>query len=215
MSLGSQLKDLRQSRNLTLDDMANQLNNKYKEANFSKGRLSRWENNKDEPRLSSLKLIADFYGKSLDYFFPKYAKASNIEYLDKHDKHIIRIPVIGTIACGSPILADQNIDSYTSELFDERPEGTLFALKCQGDSMEPKIPDGATVIVRLQPEVEDDEIAAVLVDNDEEATLKRVKHIPGGQIMLIPENKDYDPIILNKDNPGRILGKVIKVSYDL
>ena len=128
--------------------------------------------------------------------------------------HPVKIPIVGTIACGSPILADQNIIGYTTELFNEVPEGTLFALKCQGDSMEPKIPDNATVIVRVQPTVEDDEIAAVLVDDNEEATLKRIKHI-GNQVMLMPENTKYDPIILNKENPGRILGKVIKVSYDL
>ena len=127
---------------------------------------------------------------------------------------LICIPIIGTIACGTPILAEQNIDGYTTELFEEKPDGTLFALKCQGDSMEPKIPNGATVTVRLQPTVEDDEIAAVLVDDDEEATLKRVKHV-GKQVMLMPENKKYDPILLNEENPGRILGKVIKVSYSL
>ncbi|CDI59048.1 XRE family transcriptional regulator [Lactobacillus helveticus] len=139
---------------------------------------------------------------------------TGLKTIDELGMHPVKIPIIGTIACGSPILADQNIIGYTTELFDGQPEGALFALKCQGDSMEPKIPDNATVIVRVQPTVEDDEIAAVLVDDDEEATLKRIKHI-GNQVMLMPENTKYDPIILNKENPGRILGKVIKVSYDL
>ena len=139
---------------------------------------------------------------------------TGLKTIDELGMHPVKIPIIGTIACGSPILADQNIIGYTTELFDGQPEGTLFALKCQGDSMEPKIPDNATVIVRVQPTVEDDEIAAVLVDDNEEATLKRIKHI-GNQVMLMPENTKYDPIILNKENPGRILGKVIKVSYDL
>lgn len=139
---------------------------------------------------------------------------TGLKTIDELGMHPVKIPIIGTIACGSPILADQNIIGYTTELFDGQPEGALFALKCQGDSMEPKIPDKATVIVRVQPTVEDDEIAAVLVDDNEEATLKRIKHI-GNQVMLMPENTKYDPIILNKENPGRILGKVIKVSYDL
>lgn len=139
---------------------------------------------------------------------------TGLKTIDELGMHPVKIPIIGTIACGSPILADQNIIGYTTELFDGQPEGALFALKCQGDSMEPKIPDNATVIVRVQPTVEDDEIAAVLVDDDEEAALKRIKHI-GNQVMLMPENTKYDPIILNKENPGRILGKVIKVSYDL
>ena len=93
------------------------------------------------------------------------------------------------------------------------PDGPLFALRCKGD-MEPTIPDGALAIIHEQPEVEDSEIAAVQVDHDTEATLKRVKH-QGDMILLIPDNKEYDPIILNKDNPGRIIGKAIKYSATL
>lgn len=75
--------------------------------------------------------------------------------------------------------------------------------------MEPTIPDGSKALIREQPIVEDDEIAAVLVNSDTEATLKRVKH-SGNIIMLMPNNKDYDPIIVNKDSPVRILGKAIQ-----
>lgn len=80
--------------------------------------------------------------------------------------------------------------------------------------MEPTIPDKAIVVIHEQPEVEDGEIAAVQVDHDTEATLKRVKH-QGDMILLMPDNKNYDPIILNKDNPGRIIGKAIKYSAPL
>ena len=127
----------------------------------------------------------------------------------------VSIPVVGEIACGDPITADENIDGYTEEVFKKPiPDGQLFALRCKGHSMEPTIPDGALAIVREQPEVEDGEIAAVLVDHDSEATLKRIKH-QGQLVMLLPDNTDYDPIILSKDNPGRIIGKVIHVSWDI
>ncbi|WP_229408326.1 S24 family peptidase [Limosilactobacillus reuteri] len=56
------------------------------------------------------------------------------------------------------------------------PKGNLFALRCKGKSMEPTIHDGSIVTIREQPTVEDGEIAAALVDGDNEATLKRVKH---------------------------------------
>lgn len=127
----------------------------------------------------------------------------------------VPIPIIGEIACGDPITADENIEGYTKEIFQKPvPKGTLFALRCKGYSMEPKIPNGALAIIREQPTVEDDEIAAVLVDGDSEATLKRVKH-QGNMVVLMPENKEYDPIILNEENPGRIIGKVVHVSYDI
>ncbi|WEV71464.1 S24 family peptidase [Lactobacillus sp. ESL0785] len=75
--------------------------------------------------------------------------------------------------------------------------------------MEPTLNSGDTVFIKQQPTVEDGEITAVLVDDNEEATLKRVKHM-GKQILLMPDNTDYSPILLNKENPGRILGKVIE-----
>ena len=80
-----------------------------------------------------------------------------------------RIPRVGQIACGEPILAEENIDGY-----DEIPSDWYadFTLLCKGDSMEPKIKDGDVVAIHCQPMVENGEIAAVLIDG--EATLKRV-----------------------------------------
>lgn len=223
---GKKLREIRKKHHLTMDELANKLNEKY-DTKISKSMISRWESGQTDPSITNVKYLMQLFKVDYSYFIDDkpynssetdderlHVSEPKFEYLSKHNKHIVHIPILGTIACGEPILAEQNIEGYTTELFDEEPDGTLFALKCQGDSMEPKIPNGATVIVREQPTVEDDEIAAVLVDDNEEATLKRIKHI-GNQVMLMPENQKYDPIILNKENPGRILGKVIKVSYDL
>ena len=138
---------------------------------------------------------------------------SNVIYPEGLER--VQIPLIGEIACGDPITAEENIEGYIEETFEKPvPSGTLFGLRCKGHSMEPTIPDKAIVVIREQPDVEDDEIAAVQVDHDTEATLKRVKH-QGNMILLLPDNKEYDPIILNKDNPGRIIGKAIKYSAPL
>ena len=127
----------------------------------------------------------------------------------------VSIPLIGEIACGDPITAEENIEGYVEEIFEKPvPKGNLFALRCKGKSMEPTIHDGSIVTIREQPTVEDGEIAAVLVDGDNEATLKRVKH-QGNLIMLMPDNKEFDPIILDKDNPGRIIGKAVHVSWNI
>lgn len=67
--IGQKLKLLRKDRHLTLDELANKLNEQYPNTfNFNKGRLSRWENNKDEPRLSSIIILADFFDVPVDYF---------------------------------------------------------------------------------------------------------------------------------------------------
>lgn len=199
------VNNLRKQRGMSINELA-------RETGLAKSSLSRYFNKTRGFPVNKVNVFAKALHVKPEEILG--VAPSGLKTIDDLGMHPVQIPIIGTIACGTPILADQNIIGYTTELFDERPEGTLFALKCQGDSMEPKIPDGATVIVRFQPAVEDDEIAAVLVDDNEEATLKRIKHI-GNQVMLMPENQKYDPIILNKENPGRILGKVIKVSYDL
>ena len=127
---------------------------------------------------------------------------------------MVRIPIIGTIACGDPILAEENIIGYRYHLKETLPKGKTFYLTAKGDSMEPKIPDGSDVLIRLQDDVEDGEIAAVLVNGDTEATLKRVKK-QGDIVMLVAENNAYAPYIVTEYNPARILGKAVGVSFDL
>lgn len=118
-----------------------------------------------------------------------------------------KIPLVGTIACGTPILAEQNIECDV-----DIPEyiHADFALRCKGDSMiNARIYDGDIVYIRSQPEVENGEIAAVLVDNDE-ATLKRV-YIYDDHITLEAENPQYRPKSYWEADMRtvRILGKAV------
>lgn len=80
--------------------------------------------------------------------------------------------------------------------------------------MTPTIPDGAKVLIRQQPDVEDGEIAAVLLTNENEATLKRIKH-SHDLIILSPDNPEFQPIISSKENPIQILGKAIRYTSQL
>ena len=67
--IGNRIKELRKSHNLTLEELADTLNKKYPDTiNFNKGKISKWENNREEPRLSSVKILADFFNVPLDYF---------------------------------------------------------------------------------------------------------------------------------------------------
>lgn len=126
----------------------------------------------------------------------------------------LRVPVLGFIAAGSPIFADEHIESFMEipNLYNNS-EGELFVLKVRGDSMEgSRIYDGDKVVVRIQPEVENGEIAVVNV-NGYEATLKKVKKLDNGQVWLFPSNDKYDPILLDNEN-ARIVGKVIQVMFE-
>lgn len=116
------------------------------------------------------------------------------------------IPLIGAIACGAPILAQEHIEDYV-----DLPSHILadFALTCKGDSMiNARIFDGDIVYIRQQDTVDNGEIAAVLIDG--EATLKRVR-LFDDHISLEPENPQYRPIVLwGEDmNTVRILGKAV------
>ncbi|MGF2198651.1 LexA family protein [Enterococcus casseliflavus] len=147
----------------------------------------------------------------------KVLKVSPLSILgleDVSDSDRVMIPILGTIMCGEPILAEENIEGYREEIADFLPSGELFFLKTKGDSMVPTVPENSYVLLRKQEDVEDREIAAVIINGDNEATLKRVKR-QNGIVMLIADNKDYSPILITPENPARIIGKAVKVSFDL
>ena len=98
-----------------------------------------------------------------------------------------RVPLVGSIACGTPITAEQNIESYIGVPAAWHAD---FALTCHGDSMAPTIRDGDIVCIRKQPQVEQGEIAAVRIG--EEATLKHF-HRQGGTVMLLADNAAICP----------------------
>lgn len=117
------------------------------------------------------------------------------------------VPLVGQIAAGAPLLAEQNIEGVLAVPEDFTGKGTLFALKVRGDSMiDAGILDGDTVIVREQPAAEDGEIVAALV-GEEEATVKRLSR-KGGKVRLLAENPAYGPI---EAEEVRVLGKVVAV----
>ncbi len=163
------------------------------------------------PNPGNIQKLADYFGVPKSTIDPRYKKSPNL--LTKV-KEYVRIPVLGVITCGEPIIAEENIEEYRDEIAELVPAGTIFYLKTRGDSMTPTIPENSYVMIREQSDVEDGEIAAVLVNGDEEATLKRVKR-QGNIVMLMADNQNYPPYIITKDNPARILGKAIKFSADL
>lgn len=126
----------------------------------------------------------------------------------------VKIPVLGHVVAGIPIEAIQEILDY--EEIDEAlaSTGDFFALRVVGVSMEPRIREGDVVIVRKQPDVDSGDTAIVLVNGDE-ATVKKVKKLPDG-IMLIANNPEvYEPKFYNRQQieelPVVVLGKVVEL----
>ncbi|HQY99070.1 MAG TPA: transcriptional repressor LexA [Propionicimonas sp.] len=126
--------------------------------------------------------------------------------LPPHAAHSVDVPVLGRIAAGGPILAEEAVEDVFALPKQLVGEGTLFLLEVKGDSMvDAAICDGDYVVVRQQPDAVNGDIVAALLG--EEATVKTFKRTPG-QVWLLPHNPAYEPI---DGNEASILGKVVAV----
>ncbi|HEY0535555.1 MAG TPA: transcriptional repressor LexA [Actinoplanes sp.] len=122
------------------------------------------------------------------------------------DDNDVRVPLLGAIAAGAPILAEQHVEDELTLPMSLVGHGTLFALKVQGDSMvDAAICDGDLVVVRQQRVAEDGEIVAAMLDG--EATVKVLRR-RDGHVELLPRNPAYQPI---PADDAVILGKVVSV----
>ncbi len=125
----------------------------------------------------------------------------------------LRVPVYGRVAAGIPIDAITDIEDYEELSPSMASTGEYAALRIHGDSMEPRIMDGDTVIVRLQDTADTGDVAIVMI-NGGEATCKRIKRMHEG-VMLVPTNPRYEPMFYTNDEieslPVTVWGKVIEV----
>lgn len=195
------LNELRKQQKISISELA-------RKVDMSKSTVSQYFNGKLQFPLNRAHEFAQALGVTTDDLLG--LDLSKVNPVNR----VTKIPLLGTIACGDPILADENISGYLSEPTDLLPNGKLFYLRAKGQSMEPTIKDGSLVLIRQQPDVEDGEIAAILFMDDDEATLKRIKRA-GPTVILMPDNREYEPIIASDSNPVRILGKAVRVTTNL
>lgn len=187
-TLYDRIKSRRTELGLTVEELAHKMG--YKD----KSSISKIENGKADIPQSKIAAFADALQTTPAYLMgweeqPEPKKPTippGFEPMPKMKK----IPLIGAIACGEPITAEQNIEKMV-----DVPENIRcdFSLTCHGDSMvDAGIHDKDVVYIRIQPEVKNGEIAAVRIDG--EATLKRVYYNPG-TLTLMPANPAYAPMV--------------------
>jgi repressor LexA len=173
--------------------------------------VSDWCNGKKYPRVDKMQKLADYFGVLKSDLTEEYKnELIPIEYNPTH-----KIPVLGRISAGLPLYAEEHIEGY---IYTELNGGNeYFGLRVVGDSMTAaRICEGDIIIVRQQEQVEDGEIAVVMVD-DNDATVKRF-HRNGRTVTLTPQS--YNPVhqvqVYDlKQTHIRIIGKVIRVVYDI
>lgn len=206
--LSVRLRSLREEKGLSQNEMA-------KFIGKSKSSVNMYERGEREPGIEILEAYADYFNVDMEYLIGKtdvrnrfsdnsIPAAENIIPMPKMRK----IPLVGTIACGTPILAVENVESNV-----DVPEHIHadFALRCKGDSMiGVDIRDGDIVYIRQQDEVDPGQIAALLVED--EATLKRFYYDPSaGIVTLVSENPALPPQVYQGEtlNHIKILGLAV------
>ena len=173
------------------------------------------------PTISTIKRCAKAMGMSFDELLQMLDDDIRIQYENKIDSRskdgLVKIPVVGRVAAGMPIFAEENIIDSTEISSELKRRGDFFGLVIKGDSMYPKIEDGDMVIVRVQEEVEDGEIAVVRVNGDD-ATCKVIKR-DDKHIYLHSINPMYMPMTFGINDidttPIEIVGKVFEIRRKL
>ena len=178
-----------------------------KETGIAASTLSDWKNGRSTPKTEKLRLIADYFGVSLEYMIGKDSKNDNSSELSGST----RVAIIGEIRAGSPIITNESVLGY--EYADVRESDEYFYLKVQGDSMKNiGMVDGSLVLFHKQQYAQDGEVVACLVGGDS-ATVKRFRK-QNHRIILEPENEKYTPIVLSPEDfeigRARILGVAIE-----
>ena len=212
-NFGSILKNLRLSRNITQGELAAKLG-------ISRSAVGMYETGGREPDFEMMEAIADIFNVDMDYLMgrsqverkhPITPPNSEIPPGFQPMPEMDIVPLVGRIACGTPITAEENIERMVCV---PSKWHATFTLTCEGTSMEPRIHDGDLVAIRSQPTVENGEVAAVRIDG--EATLKRVS-LHQGFIELRAENPAFESIILAKEemNTVTIEGKAVGLCRDI
>lgn len=193
MYLGVNLKFLRKQHGFSQEYIADKFG--YKNPST----IQKWESGVSEPPVKVVEELARIYGVTMDDMMKINLETGN------SNQDYLNLPVLGTIAAGLPLLADQNIESYFT--IDNSVDAT-FILKVKGTSMiGAGILDGDLAFIRKQPTVENGEIAAVMID--EEATLKRV-YFENGVVRLVSENPEFKTKVFNHGDV-KIIGKLVAV----
>ena len=186
MAIGDNIKALRTQHGMTQLELG-------RIAGVSDKAVSSWESGLSIPRMGAIEKMASYFHVPKSIIIDGTNSADTTippGFLPLPETE--SLPLVGRIACGTPILAEENVEGYVDVPKSAR---ATFVLLCQGDSMAPRIQDGDFVYVRKQSTVENGELAAVRIGT--EATLKRVYYSPErpDQLFLQAENPAYPPMI--------------------
>ena len=219
-------KQLRTERRLSQQNLADQLG-------FSKSSVNMYERGEREPGLESMETIADYFNVDLDYLMGRSDIPNRNDWLKSINKSVVvepsqpqmkfdniipistkRFPLLVDIACGKPIMANEEKELYVEAGANISAD---FCLRAKGDSMiGARIYDGDIVFIKKQEMVDNGEIAAVIIED--EATLKRVNYFPEKNLLILKaENSKYEDLVYTGEQLDHIiiLGKAVAFQSDI
>lgn len=210
MTMGERIREARIKKGYSQTELAQLLG--YK----SRSSINKMEVNEREIPKSNILKLAEILDVTPAYLMGWEEESRTTETIDElisqyenlRPIKLKKFPLLGAIACGEPIFADEDRESFVMADMDINAD---FCLTAKGDSMiNARIQDGDIVFIKEMPMVENGEIAAVIIDD--EATLKRVYYYPEkNKLVLQAENPKYEPwVYVNEElNEIRILGKAV------
>lgn len=239
--IGNKIRELRKKHNLTLDELANNLNNRYPETmNFNKGKISKWENDKEEPRLSSVKILADYFDVPLDYF-----NGNEVEILPIYNK--LEKPRQEKVLSYAKDQLEEQESANNISMFDKYQddedyitdyvEGLVAAGHgtFQEDNLHMEVrlraedvPEDYDTIAKvagdsMEPMIEDNDLLFIKVKNQVDINdigifqingknfVKKLKRDYNGGWYLQSLNNSYEEIHLTEDDDIRTIGEVVSV----
>lgn len=176
--------------------------------------LSDWKKGRSVPKTDKMKLIAEYFGVDIDTLVGSEVDLGEAFIADDEREGIKMIPIIGEIRAGQPIITNETLLGFESADIGRGDERDYFYLTVIGDSMKDcGMVEGSLVLFRKQQYAEEGNIVACLVGG-ECATVKRF-HTEKRRIYLLPENDEYEPIVLTPEDfesgSARILGVAIEM----
>ena len=212
MTFADRLRELRIRKNMTQGELS-------KATGLTQSAIAMYETGKREPKIEVMELLADYFNVDMNYITGKTDKttmlsASAIDAID-----VIRIPLLGCVVAGDPQEAIQEAEEflYIPAMGNKRSED-YFALRVNGESMEPSLMDGDIAIIHIQPDVDSGQIAVVLIDN-QDSTVKRIFKSQDGITLVAANPAVFSPRFFTNDDcltmPVRILGRVISIQREM
>lgn len=204
----NRLKELRRQRGMSQEELGAFLG-------VQKAAVCKYEVGRVALPNDVLVKLCDYFNVTSDYLLgrdkmvtPLFKQRPSVPSSFRPVEGTVGVPLVGSVHAGLPMLAEENISEYVPVPACDVVAGEYFYMEVEGDCMEGEfIPEGALVLVRLQPSVENGRIAVVRLGD--EVLLRKVKLV-GDSLMLIPANTRYEPLIVPRDG-AKIVGRVVEV----